>query len=88
MNRCAARVGDSPAHGAGPGDELSDDPDRVQQKLDGARILIATPQRLQATLATYDELVAIVPASQPYQPPVIHAGTYDLPAPLCKSEFA
>ena len=70
------------------GDELSDDPDRVQQKLDGARTLIATPQRLKATLATYDKLVAVVPASQPYQPPVIHAGTYDHPALLRKSEFA
>ena len=69
------------------GDELSDDPGRVQQKLDGARTFIATPQRLQATLATYDKLIAVVPASQPYQPPVIHAGTYDHPALLRKSEF-
>ena len=70
------------------GDEISDDPDRAQQKLDGARTLIATPQRLQATLATYDKLVTTVPASQPYQPPVIRAGTYDHPALLRRSEFA
>lgn len=69
------------------GDELSDDPDQAQQKLDGARTLIATPQRLEATLATYDKLIAVVPASQPYQPPIIRAGTYDHPAPLRKSEF-
>lgn len=69
------------------GDELSDDPDRVLQKLDGARTLIATPQRLKATLATYDKLVATVPAAQPYQPPVVRAGTYDHPALLRKSEF-
>lgn len=71
------------------GNELSDDPtERAQQELDGARTLIATPQQVAATLETYDRLVAVVPASRPYEPPVTRATRYEHPALIRKEEFA
>ncbi|HEY3546423.1 MAG TPA: hypothetical protein VGK17_10055 [Propionicimonas sp.] len=70
------------------GDELSEDVIRAQQKLDGARTLIATPQQVKATLETYDRLVAVVPASRPYQPPITRAANYAHPALIRKEEFA
>ena len=70
------------------GDELSDDVERAQQKLDGARTLIATPRQVAATLETYDRLVAVVPASRPYEPPITRAARYEHPALMRKEEFA
>lgn len=70
------------------GDELSDDIERAQQKLDGARTLIATPHQVEATLETYDRLIAVVPASQPYEPPIRRAARYEHPALMRKEEFA
>ena len=69
------------------GGELSDDPERAQQKLDGARTLTVTPQRVEATLATYAKLADLAPAAQPYQPAVIRAGRYEPPALVRKTEL-